>query len=345
MKTYRWGILGAGGIVRRWMRGAVQTEGMEICAIGSRTLESAEKAAKELNIPKFGDYLSVVTDPEVEICYVAVPHPFHKELAELAMNHGKHVLVEKPATVTEKDWLSLCQCAKKNDVFLMEAVWTRLFPATKELKKLFTEDNLGKLKLLNCAFSGYLPDMMASHRNLLPDTAGGGLLDMGVYCLHLADFLYDAEPEQVFSLADINTDHNQFGVDEQAVIIARYPGGGVASMATGVRTAMRDTAMLYAASNSVEMPVFWKPTELRVGRTQGRQLIMETLSFPVEQKEGFAPDEGYRYEIEHVHECLSKGLTESPEITWEVSARVLRLCDKLRAEWGLVYPFEKEENA
>ena len=343
MKTYRWGFLGAGNIVRRLMRGARQTEGMIVEAIASRTVEHAERMAQELNIPKFGDYMSVVTDPDIDICYVAVPHPFHKELAELAMNHGKHVLVEKPAAVSEKEWNSMCACAKKNGVFLMEAVWTRLFPAMNELRRLFTEENLGKLKVINCAFSSYLPDMMASSRNLRPDLAGGGLLDVGVYCLHLADALFGAEAEEMFSFVDINTDANRFGVDEQAMILARYPGGGVASMATGVRTAMRDTATLYAATNSVELPVFWKPTELRIGRSQGRQIVTETVTFPVEQKEGFEPDEGFRYELEHVQDCISRGLQESPEISWEVSARVLRQCDKLRAQWGLVYPFEKEE--
>lgn len=342
MKTYRWGILGAGSIVRRWIRGARQTERLEIRAIGSRTIESAEKAAQELNIPRFGDYLSVVTDPEIDICYVAVPHPFHRELAELAMNHGKSVLVEKPAAVNEADWLSMTECAKRNGVFLMEGVWTRLFPAMAELRKMFTEEDLGRLKVVNCAFSYFMPDMMAARRNLNPAMAGGGLLDVGVYCLHLCDALFGAEAEEIIGFAGINTDENQFGVDEQAMILSRYPGGGMASMGCGVRTAMRDTALLYAANASVEIPTFWKPTELRISRAVGRQTVTETVSFPVEQKDGFAPDEGFRYELEHIHECLDKGLPQSPEVSWDATARVLRQCDKLRAQWGLVYPFEKD---
>lgn len=344
MKTYRWGILGAGNIVCRWIRGARQLDNVQVCAIGSRTLESAEKAARELNILHFGDYMSVVTDPEVELCYVAVPHPFHKELVELALNHGKHVLVEKPAGVNAAEWQSMCDCAKKNGVFLMEGAWSRFFPAMQELKKLFTEENLGRVKALTCAFSYYMPDMMAKSRNLNPELAGGGLLDVGVYCLHLCDALFGAEAEQMFSFADINADHNQFGVDGQAMILARYPGGAVANMGCGVRTDMSETAMLYAANASVEMPVFWKPTELRVTRSEGRRKVTETLCFAPEQKEGRAPDEGFRYEIQHVQECLEQGLTQSPEVSWEATARVLRQCDKLRAEWGLVYPFEKEEN-
>ncbi len=342
MKTYRWGIMGAGGIIYRWMRGLNQSENAVVHCIGSRTIEHAEKTAKDLNIPKFGDYMSVVTDPEVDVCYIAVPHPFHKELAELAMDHGKHVLVEKPAAVSAAEWESMTECAKRNGVFLMEAMWTRLFPAMDELRRLFSEGELGRLKYVTCAFGSYLPDMMKNNRNLRADLAGGGLLDIGVYCLHLCDALFGAEAEEVFSFADVNSDENQFGVDEQAAILARYPGGGVASMACGVRTAMKDTAVLHGASASIELPVFWKPTELRITRAVGRERVTENVTFPVEQKEGLAPDEGFRYEVEHLQDCVEKGLLESPEISWEASARVLRMCDKLRAQWGLVYPFEKD---
>ena len=334
-----WGILGAGGIVRRWIGGARQA-GAQIRAIASRTPESAQKAAAELDIPEALSYEALVQRPDIDICYVAVPHPFHKELALLAMEHKKHVLVEKPAAVTAADWREMAACARKNGVFLMEGVWTRIFPAMEELARLFTPEELGSLKTIQCAFSGCMPAFLKQHRNLRMDTAGGGLLDMGVYCLHLCDALYGAEPEAITGYASINTDENQFGVDEQAVYIARYPGQRLASMASGVRTAMQDTAFLYAAECSVELPHFWKPTELILRRAEGRKTVEERRSFPVPQAELARPDEGFSYEVSHVEDCIARGLAESPKVPHAATERVLTACDSLRAQWGLRYPFE-----
>ncbi len=252
------------------------------------------------------------------------------------------MLVEKPAAVTLDDWEAMTRCAQKNGVFLMEAVWTRFFPGLEQLRQLFQPGQLGPLKVVNCAFSYHLPDAMAGSRNLRPELAGGGLLDVGVYCLHLCDALTGAEPEELTGFATINGDENRFGVDEQALILARYPGNLLASMGCGVRTAMRDTALLYAADASVELPVFWKPTELRITRSRGREQVTETLAFPVEQTAGLPADEGFRYEIEHVQRCVSAGLSQSPEVSWQATARVLRACDTLRRQWGLKYPFESQ---
>lgn len=341
MKEYQWGIMGAGGILRRWIRSARQAEGCSLAAVASRTMEHAEKAAAELDIPVATDYESLVKDPNIDICYVAVPHPFHRELAELAMNHGKHVLVEKPATVTAADWQAMCDCARRNGVFLMEAMWTRLFPAMDAIRALFTPEDLGPLKAISCLCGSALPDGARGHRNLNPALAGGGLLDMGVYCLHLSDALYDAAPEALSGYASINSDDNQFGVDEQAMFVAKYPGQKLASMGCAVRTAMGNTAMLYGTSGTVEMPRFWCPTKLIVRRAKGWNAEeTEVLEFPAPQVEGMPPQEGFAYEILHTQECVAQGLQESPVIPWAATARVMEACDALRAQWGLKYPFE-----
>ncbi len=340
MTTRNWGILGSGNIVRRWIRGARQTEGLNLCAIGSRDPEHARKTAEELGIPKSGSYLNLVQDPEIEICYVAVPHPFHLELAKLAMSHGKHVLVEKPAAVNAAQWAEMTACAQENHVFLMEAVWTRFFPAITALRELLTPARLGALKALFCSFSYFTPDARRESRNLSPALAGGGLLDVGVYCLHLCDALFGEAPETLTGFAAIDSDQNRFAVDEQAIMQAVYPGGRMASMACGVRTTMPDTAVLCTQTASIEVPHFWKPTELRISQKEGFDVTTETKCFPVVQRTGLPEDEGFRFELQHVHACLAQGLCQSPEVSWATTARVLSQCDQLRAQWGLRYPFE-----
>ena len=103
---------------------------------------------------------------------------------------------------------------------------------------------------------------------------------------------------------------------------------------------MRDTAFIYAERASVELPHFWKPTELIIRHTQFWNTTEEKIYFEVPQKEGYKPDEGFQFEILHVEECIRNGLKESPEVSWDVTERVLAQSDALRKQWGLKYPFE-----
>ena len=125
MKTIRWGLLGAGKLLDRWLNGFRQVENAEIAGIASRTPETAEKQARKYGIREAMVYDELLERKDIDIMYIPVPHPAHKELAIRAMEAGFPVLVEKPAAVTEADWNEMCACAEKNHVFLMEAVWTR----------------------------------------------------------------------------------------------------------------------------------------------------------------------------------------------------------------------------
>ena len=144
-RKVKWGILGAGAIVDRWIKGAMQFDDMEIVAISSRTKETAEKQAKKWNIPKVMTYDEMVESSEIEIVYVPVPHTAHKELAIKAMNAGKHVLVEKPAAINAKQFQEMMECAEKNQVFLMEAVWTRFFPIINKALEIVKEGKIGDI--------------------------------------------------------------------------------------------------------------------------------------------------------------------------------------------------------
>lgn len=332
----RWGIMGAGSIVDRWIKGARQLKDMEITAIASRTPESAIIASKKHNIENVVSYEELVRRNDIDIVYIAVPHMAHKELAIMAMEHGKSVLVEKPAAVNAGDFLEMIECAKANDVFLMEALWTRFFPMVKVIKGLINEDGIGEVRTINTAFSFRVPEDFIEGRLLNPDLAGGGLLDVGVYNLHFCDMIYDKKPLSLIGLAAIDSDDNHIQVDEQAAYVAKYDKGELASMASGVRTNMIDTAYIYGTRGYIEIPVFWKPTSMKV-----------TINGVIKEYEEKVPlcrpeydDEGFQFEIEHVNECLRSGLKESPVMSWGKSLCIIEQCDNLRHQWGLKYPFE-----
>lgn len=126
-------------------------------------------------------------------------------------------------------------------------------------------------------------------------------------------------------------------VDEQAAYIAQYDGGELAVMISGVRTGMPDTACIYGTKGYIEVPHFYKPSEITVITEAAR----ETISIPVPQSVPGVEDEGFRYEIMHVNDCLRKGLKESPIVRHADTLRILQQCDSLRKDWNFVYPFEK----
>ena len=330
MKKIRWGLLGAGIILNRWMQGALQAEGMEIRAIASRTPDSARKMAEKWKIDTVLTYEEMLERDDIDVVYIPVPHTAHKDLAIRAMKAHKHVLVEKPAAVCADDFREMADCARKNDIFLMEADWTYFFPAIEFLRRCIAEGTIGEVRALNCAFSFRVADSYEG-RLTAKETAGGGLLDVGVYDLHLAQIVYGKNPVSLSGYASMDTDHLHLQVDEQAAFIAQYDKGELAMMACGVRTDMGDTAYIYGTEGSITIPRFWSPEQVTVKTAAGEQ----TWDFPVDQKIEGLRDEGYQYEVRHVNDCIRKGLRESPVVTFERTIRVLEQCDRLRKDWGL----------
>ncbi len=336
MKKIRWGLLGAGIILERWMKGFQQVDDAEIAAIASRTPETARRMAERFGIRDALSYDEILKRKDIDVMYIPVPHPAHKELAIRAMEAGFPVLVEKPAAVTAADWIEMETCAKKNHVFLMEAVWTRFFPVMQQVLDAIHEGLIGDVRHVQVNFAFRVDD---NYRGRLtdPDQAGGALLDVGVYGLHFVKFIYGKMPQRILSLASSNTDHLHLQVDEQNIIIGQYENGALFSVASAIRTDMPDTAWIYGTKGSIQVPVFWKPQSAEISSGEGSR----QLKSPVPQKLAGISDEGYQFEIRHVQECLCRGLTESPLVTQTMTREVLQMCDELRTQWGLVFPFER----
>lgn len=331
----RWGLMGAGAILERWMQGAAQVPDMEIAAVASRTQESARRAAGRWKIPKTMTYDEMIHDPDIDVVYVPVPHTQHQELSMKAMENGKHVLVEKPAGISASQFQKMAECARRHNVFLMEAVWTRFFPIMDTVLTKIKEGEIGDVRHVQAAFSFRVPDDCTS-RLVDPDRAGGGLLDVGVYPLHLARMIYGRAPESITGLCAMNTDGLHLQVDEQASFVARYDNGALATMSCGIRTQMLDTAFIYGTRGYMILPVFWKPTRVTIV-TGGRTEVIEQK---VPQTVPGAEDEGYQYEIAHVNDCIRRGVKESPLLPFAETMDVLKQTDRLRRDWGIRFPQE-----
>jgi predicted dehydrogenase len=198
MNKVRWGVLGTAKIAVKQVIPAMQ-KGMycEIIAIASRNLSRAQKIALELTILKaYGSYQELLDDPDIDAIYIPLPNHLHVPWAIKALEAGKHVLCEKPIGLSGVEALKLFEVARtKPRLKIMEAFMYRVHPQWQYSKKLVHDGRIGNLQNIHSFFSYHNID--SSNIRNKPEYGGGGLMDIGCYCVSLARFLFDAEPERV----------------------------------------------------------------------------------------------------------------------------------------------------
>ncbi|OPZ15816.1 MAG: 1,5-anhydro-D-fructose reductase [candidate division BRC1 bacterium ADurb.BinA364] len=322
----RWGILGPGKITIRFMQGMKAVPEAKVHAVASRDLGRAQAFASEYGAARaYEGYENLAADPDVDIVYVATPHPFHAEHAMMAMRAGKAVLCEKPLTVNAAQAKAMIDCARESGVFLMEAMWTRWIPAIERVRQWLAQGAIGETLMLQANFAfraGWNPE----GRLLNLAMAGGGLLDVGIYCVSFASMVFGRQPEKIASLAKIGLS----GVDEQAGMTFLYPDGQIALLSTGVRLRTPNHAFILGSEGEIEIPAGFYNTEkaiLRAGKN------VETVQMPHRAN-------GFEYEIMEAHRCLRQGRKETEALPLDESLAIMQTMDAIRAQWGLKYPFE-----
>jgi predicted dehydrogenase len=174
-----------------------QGEYCDLVAISSRNLEKAQAAARKLGIPRaYGSYEELLGDPDIQAIYNPLPNHLHVRWSIRALEAGKHVLCEKPIGLTSNEGQQLLDAAKQHpDLKVMEAFMYRHHPQWQKAKQLVEEGKIGELRTIQTFFSYYLDDP-DNIRNIA-ELGGGGLMDIGCYCISLSRFIFDAEPDRV----------------------------------------------------------------------------------------------------------------------------------------------------
>ncbi|WP_079504918.1 Gfo/Idh/MocA family protein [Mesobacillus jeotgali] len=326
VKVIRWGILGTGGIASAFARDLAFAKNTEKTAVGSRTIESAEKFAEEHGVSRaYGSYEELVQDPAVDAIYIATPHTFHKDNVLACLRAGKAVLCEKPFTINSGELEEIIQFARDQKLFLMEAMWTRFLPPIDKVKEWIDRGEIGEVLLVKADF-GFRAPWEPERRLLNPALGGGALLDVGIYPVTFASMIFGTNPEKIMSSAHIG----ETGVDEQFSIIMSYPSGKTATLNGAFRVDLTNEACIYGSKGSIRIPSFHSAKSA-------------TLYKNGEEAETFKDDRqcaGYAFEIEEVGRCLSQGLIESPVVPLDESLKIMKLMDEIRGQWGLKYPFE-----
>ena len=321
-KPYRWGILGLGGIAHKVASDLKQVEGAILYAVASRSLEKAKAFAGDFKAEKaYGSYKDLAKDPEVDIIYVATPHVFHFEHALLGLQHHKAVLCEKPIAMNAAQLSRMISEAKRKNMFLMEGLWTNFMPHVQKVYDLTQKEIYGKCLKIEADFS-FKAEFDTEARLFNKNLGGGALLDIGIYPVYLALKLLGL-PQDIKATAQFS----KTGVDVSNAIQFQYPSGAVAKLSSSFAKTTPSKAKVYFEKASVELGSRFHQTDQLTITTEAGE---EHLDFH------YSPN-GYQFEIEHVHDCLDQGLTQSPEMSLKASLELLQTLDTIRKQIGLRY--------
>jgi len=310
--TYRWGIAGTGKMADAFARDFAHVPDAVLAAVGSRRHEAAADFTGRYTIPRaHGSYRSLVDDPELDVIYVATPHPQHHAIAKAAIEAGKAVLVEKAFTATLAGAEELAALARDNGVFCMEAMWTRFQPAVVHARSLVAAGEIGEVRMVQAdlgAYRVYDP----TDRLFAPSLGGGTALDLGVYVISIAEHFL-GRPDRVH----VSGTTFPNGSDASLGLLLGYDDGRSATLLASLESETGGRAVVAGTGGSIEIvPRFHHPDTLII-RRNGRPA--ETV---VREQLGH----GYCLEAIEVNRCLAAGLTESP---------VMPLSDTLAVQWAM----------
>jgi predicted dehydrogenase len=323
-----WGILATGRIAADFVRNLREVPGARGAAVGSRSAANAEAFVHEHALDgarAHGSYAALLADPEVEVVYVASPHALHAEHATEALEAGKHVLCEKPLTVTLAEAEQLVATARRTDRFLMEAMWTACNPVVRQVVDGLRAGLFGTPHQLH-ADLGWVVDAPADDRLVDPALGAGALLDLGVYPLTVAHLVL-GPVERVVATATLDA----AGIDLDVAMATRHAGGAVGALTASMTSHSPRTATVATDTGRLELPEsFHHPAYARWVPAGGGE---PELLPGVEPLLGT----GLGNEAAEVQRCVRAGLRESPLVPHEQTLSLMAVMDDVRRQVGVRY--------
>ena len=323
----KFAILGPGKIAKSMAAAVSGLEQVEKYAVGARDLDRAQAFAKEWGFQNaYGSYEELVSDPEVELIYVATPHSHHYEHAKLCLEHGKNVLLEKAFTVNAKQAEELIMLAKEKNVLLAEAIWTRYMPSRKMIDDLLEKGTIGKVTSI-MANLGY--ELHNIPRLQEPELAGGALLDLGVYPINFAKMVMKQDVKEVYSNAVMSPK----GIDWTNSITLIFEDDTMAVLHSNMLAGINRMGVISGDKGYLEIQNINNCEEIRLYGLDHK--LLETYPVPEQIN-------GYEYEVIACIKAIEEGKIDCEEMPHEETLWVMRLMDRIRNEWGMTYPFEKQ---
>jgi predicted dehydrogenase len=325
--SLRWGILGAGFIASELTQDLLAT-GMTITAVGSRSQDSADAFAEKYGIATaHSSYAGLVADPNVDVIYVTTPHPFHHEHALLALNAGKHALVEKPFTMDAAEARDIVELAAEKKLVVLEAMWTRWLPHMIRVREIIAAGTLGDVRTIIADHNQDLPDD-AAHRILDPNLGGGALLDLGIYPVSLAWDIF-GKPK---TIAAISSASPITGVDRQTAMLFSYDDGQQAVLHAALDTLGPNTAAIIGTKGRIEIDSVWY--------TATSFTVYDEKNTVIEKFDETVVSRGMQYEAMALEQIVASGTLEGEELPPSETVAIMETLDEIRRQIGLAYPGE-----
>ena len=324
--SIRWGILGTGGIAHLQTTDLIGN-GFTVTAVGSRSQASADAFAAEFAIPTaHGSYEALVADPDVDVIYVSTPHLFHAANALLALRAGKHVLLEKPFTLTAAEATEVVETARANRLVVLEAMWTRYLPHMLRIREIIAAGTLGDVRTLIADHNQKLP-RDPQHRVNNPELGGGALLDLGIYPVSFAFDLFGL-PSTVQALAA----KTETGVDRQTAIVFGYGEGQQALLHAALDARGPSTAVIIGTEGRIEIDSVWyAPTTFTVFDSE--DAIIERFEQKITHR-------GMQFQAWELERLIEAGQTAGEILPPEETVQIMETLDEIRRQIGLTYPGE-----
>ena len=323
MKTVKWAMVGTGLMANLILKDFALSEGSELVALVSRDAEKAQaKLAAEGVEARVITFEQALTEPEIDVIYVATPHASHFDLAKRALEAGKHVLVEKAFTMDAAEARELKRIAQQQSRFLMEAMWTKFQPLLIEVKRLVDAGEIGELKLIEGNF-GRSMTFDNSHRLFNFEQGGGSTLDQGVYTTNLAVWFAGSKVAKQTTTGELFSN----GADASAYSLFEFENGVTAVAFSSLVASLGTEGRLVGNRGSIQLlDHFWFAEEARVVRTvDGEDQPAETIRMP---RKGA----GYTHMIEAVSSAVREGKLESEQHPLDFTIEVMELLDEARRQ-------------
>jgi len=322
----RWGILATGWIAELFVKDMNQ-HGFTVAAVGSRSQAGADAFAARFGIPKaHGSYEALCADPDIDAIYVATPHPMHHANTRLALEGGKHVLIEKPLTINAGEAQDLVDLAASKGLVLLEAMWARFLPHMIRIREIIASGELGEIRSVVADHTQDLPD---DPKHRLNDLAlgGGALLDLGIYPV---SFVYDilGKPDGIVAKARMK----ETGADGTVATIFTYANGAIGMTLSASDTAGRNIATIHGTDGRIEIDKVWyTPTSFRWYK--GKDEVAEDYKSNVEGR-------GMQYQAAELERLVAEGKIAGDMLPPQQSADIMAVLDEIRSQIGLKYPME-----
>lgn len=297
-RIFRWGIIGAGNIAGAFAQGLKVLPDAECYAIASRDEKKAAAFAQQHGCAKYyASYAEMLEDPAVDIVYVATPNNLHYTHTMMALEAGKHVLCEKPFAITCEQAMTMMRTSREKNLFLMEAMWSRFLPSIVETKRLLDSGEIGTPLFMQAEF-GIHPSYQPNSRLFDPQLGGGSILDIGIYPIFLALYLF-GEPLSY----DIESVPAPTGVDMTTTIVMKHKDDRMSVLTSSFAFDLESEAKITGDAGRLRLDrMFHMPTKLFVKH----RMDEAEVEIPLEME-----GNGYNYEAQEVMRCIREGKIES----------------------------------